>query len=71
MSSIFSLLPDILPMILPSAITVVKASDLDSQRDKSQDAPMIRQGAIIGKSDKMCATGTLCTGIDIPHQKTH
>ncbi|KAI1198152.1 RmlC-like cupin domain-containing protein [Nemania serpens] len=56
MSSIFSLLPDILPMILPSAITVVKATDLESQRQRSQDAPMIRQGAIIGKSDRMCAT---------------
>ncbi|KAI1114894.1 RmlC-like cupin domain-containing protein [Nemania sp. NC0429] len=56
MSSIFSLLPDILPMILPSAITVVKATDLESQRQKSQDAPMTRQGAIIGKSDRMCAT---------------
>ncbi|KAI0410127.1 RmlC-like cupin domain-containing protein [Xylaria palmicola] len=56
MSSIFSLLPDILPMILPSAITVVKATDLETQREKSKDSPMIRQGAIIGKSDRMCAT---------------
>ncbi|KAJ2999362.1 hypothetical protein NUW58_g25 [Xylaria curta] len=56
MSSIFSLLPDILPMIMPSAITVVKATDLETQREKSKDLPMIRQGAIIGKSDRMCAT---------------
>ncbi|KAI1122486.1 cupin domain-containing protein [Nemania abortiva] len=57
MSSIFSLLPDILPMIMPSAITVVKAADLETQRQqKSDDSPMIRQGAIIGKSDRMCAT---------------
>ncbi|KAI1420275.1 RmlC-like cupin domain-containing protein [Xylaria sp. FL1777] len=56
MSSIFSLLPDILPMIMPSAITVVKATDLETQRQKSKDSPMIRQGAIIGKSDRMCAT---------------
>ncbi|RYC65619.1 dyp-type peroxidase [Xylaria longipes] len=56
MSSLFSLLPDILPMILPSAITVVKATDLETQRKKSEDSPMIRQGAIIGKSDRMCAT---------------
>ncbi|KAI0512987.1 cupin domain-containing protein [Xylaria bambusicola] len=55
--SIFSLLPDILPMIMPSAITVVKATDLETQREKSKDSPMIRQGAIIGKSDRMCATG--------------
>ncbi|KAF2968076.1 hypothetical protein GQX73_g5523 [Xylaria multiplex] len=56
MSSIFSLLPDILPMIMPSAITVVKATDLETQRLKSKDSPMIRQGAIIGKSDRVCAT---------------
>ncbi|KAI0966438.1 RmlC-like cupin domain-containing protein [Xylaria arbuscula] len=57
MSSLFSLLPDILPMILPSAITVVKATDLETQREqKSKDSPMIRQGAIVGKSDRMCAT---------------
>ncbi|RWA06197.1 hypothetical protein EKO27_g8903 [Xylaria grammica] len=56
MSSIFSLLPDILPMIMPSAITVVKATDLQTQRERTKDSPMIRQGAIIGKSDRMCAT---------------
>ncbi|KAI1357292.1 cupin domain-containing protein [Xylaria arbuscula] len=55
--SIFSLLPDILPMIMPSAISVVKATDLETQREeKSRDSPMTRQGAIIGKSDRMCAT---------------
>ncbi|KAI5923997.1 hypothetical protein F4810DRAFT_666935 [Camillea tinctor] len=56
MESLFSLIPDLLPMILPSAVHVVKASDLEAQRD-AKDASMIRQGAIIGKSDKMCATG--------------
>ncbi|KAI1264853.1 cupin domain-containing protein [Xylariaceae sp. FL1019] len=55
MSSFFSLLPDILPMILPSAVTVVKGTDLEAQR-QSKDAAMIRQGALIGKSDRMCAT---------------
>ncbi|KAI0015421.1 cupin domain-containing protein [Xylariomycetidae sp. FL0641] len=55
MASIFSLLPDILPMIMPSAVHVTKGSDLEAQR-KAKDAPMIRQGAVIGKSEKMCAT---------------
>ncbi|KAI0160605.1 cupin domain-containing protein [Xylariaceae sp. FL1272] len=55
MSSFFSLLPDILPMILPSAVTVVKGTDLEAQR-QSKDAAMIRQGALIGKSDRICAT---------------
>ncbi|KAI1179009.1 RmlC-like cupin domain-containing protein [Nemania sp. FL0916] len=56
MSSILSLLPDILPMILPSAITVVKGTDLEAERQKSPDSPVMRQSAIIGKSDRMCAT---------------
>ncbi|TGJ75343.1 hypothetical protein E0Z10_g11003 [Xylaria hypoxylon] len=44
-------------MIMPSAITVVKATDLETQRRQSKDSsPMIRQGAIVGKSDRMCAT---------------
>ncbi|KAI1329780.1 cupin domain-containing protein [Xylariaceae sp. FL0255] len=54
MSGIFSLLPDILPMIMPSAVSVVKETDLKAQRQ--EDAVMIRQGAVVGKSDKMCAT---------------
>lgn len=55
--SIFSLLPDILPMILPSAVHVTKAEDLEAQRATGTNAGMVRQGAIVGKSDKMCATG--------------
>lgn len=55
--SIFSLLPDILPMILPSAVHVTKAEDLEAQRAAGSNSGMVRQGAIVGKSDKMCATG--------------
>ncbi|KAI3319357.1 cupin domain-containing protein [Xylariaceae sp. AK1471] len=58
--SIFSLLPDILPMIMPSAVSVIKATDLEAQRqEQSKDSRMIRQGAVIGKSDRMCATETI------------
>ncbi|KAI5864953.1 RmlC-like cupin [Durotheca rogersii] len=55
MSSLFSLLPDLLPMIMPSEVHITKASDLEAQRS-GKDAAMIRQGAVIGKSDRMCAT---------------
>ncbi|KAI6081348.1 RmlC-like cupin [Hypoxylon rubiginosum] len=55
MSGFFSLLPDLLPMIMPSEVQITKASDLEAQRD-GKDAAMIRQGAVIGKSDRMCAT---------------
>jgi hypothetical protein len=56
--SLFSLIPDILPMIMPSAVQITKATDLEMQRAGNQ-SPMIRQGAVIGKSDKMCATGEI------------
>ena len=54
--SLLSLLPDILPMIIPSEVQVTKASDLEAQR-AGKDSAMIRQGAVVGKTDKMCATG--------------
>lgn len=43
-------------MILPSAVHVTKAADLEAQRAENSSG-MIRQGALVGKSDKMCATG--------------
>ncbi|KAK6196813.1 hypothetical protein LQW54_011174 [Pestalotiopsis sp. IQ-011] len=58
MSSFFSLIPDILPMILPSTVQITKASELETQRSGNA-SPMIRQGAVIGKSDRMCATDTI------------
>ncbi|KAI4597259.1 hypothetical protein KJ359_004772 [Pestalotiopsis sp. 9143b] len=58
MSSFFSLIPDILPMILPSTVQIIKASELETQRSGNA-SPMIRQGAVIGKSDRMCATDTI------------
>lgn len=54
--SLLALLPDILPMIVPGEVHVTKASDLEAQR-AGKDSAMIRQGAVIGKTDKMCATG--------------
>ncbi|KAF7541100.1 hypothetical protein G7054_g824 [Neopestalotiopsis clavispora] len=56
--SFFSLIPDILPMILPSSVQITKASELETQRS-GNTSPMIRQGAVIGKSDRMCATDTI------------
>jgi len=42
-------------MIVPAAVQVTKEEDLKTQRE-GNNSPMIRQGAVIGKSDKMCAT---------------
>lgn len=58
MSGFFSLLPDLLPMIMPSEVQITKASELEAQRN-GKNAAMIRQGAVVGKSDRMCATGEL------------
>ncbi|KAF3017770.1 hypothetical protein E8E14_008117 [Neopestalotiopsis sp. 37M] len=44
--SFFSLIPDILPMILPSSVQITKASELETQRS-GNTSPMIRQGAVI------------------------
>ncbi|KAI1338394.1 cupin domain-containing protein [Xylariaceae sp. FL0016] len=55
MASFFSLIPDLLPMIMPSEVHVTTSSELEAQRS-GNDAAMIRQGAVISKSDKMCAT---------------
>lgn len=68
MSGFFSLLPDLLPMIMPSEVQITKASDLEAQRD-GKDAAMIRQGAVIGKSDRMCATGMTTTQQTYPFRK--
>lgn len=56
MMSLLALIPDILPMIMPGNVQVTKASDLEAQR-AGKDSAMIRQGAVVGKTDKMCATG--------------
>lgn len=50
-----SVLKDIVEMIVPSHVSVTKASDLDAGTGQTEG--MIRKGAIINKSDKICASG--------------
>jgi hypothetical protein len=56
MSSLFPLLQDIVPIMKGgSPVHVTKSTDLDSGTGQTEG--MIRKGAIINKSDKICASG--------------
>lgn len=55
MASAIPILQDLLPMILPSSVHVTKSSELDAGTGQTEG--MIRKGAIIDKSDKICASG--------------
>jgi hypothetical protein len=55
MSSLFPILKDLVPMIMPSSVHVTKATELDEGTGQTEG--MIRKGAIINKSDKVCASG--------------
>jgi hypothetical protein len=51
------ILRDILPIIVPGEVISVKAAEVDE--GTSQTEGMIRKGAIVGKCDKLCASGEI------------
>lgn len=55
MTSLLPIIKDILPIIMPSAVHITRASELDGGTGQTEG--MIRKGAIVGKSDKICASG--------------
>lgn len=55
MTSLLPIIKDIVPMIMPSHVHVTKASDLDESTG-GQTEGMIRKGAIVNKSEKICAS---------------
>ena len=55
MSAIIPILKDIIPMIIPSEVQVTKSTELDAGTPQTEG--MIRKGAIIGKSEHICASG--------------
>jgi len=69
MTSLLPLIEDILPMILPSSISVTKAKDVfppkpvsSGPERKGEEAPgpqVISRNAVVDKTSKMCATGRL------------
>lgn len=56
MTSLLPIVKDILPIIMPGAVHVTKSEDI--KESTGQTEGMIRKGAIVDKSDKLCASGT-------------
>lgn len=56
MASLIPVIKDILPIIHPGPVISVKSNELDDSTGQTQG--MIRKGAIVGKCDKLCASGT-------------
>ncbi|KAF4630676.1 hypothetical protein G7Y89_g7459 [Cudoniella acicularis] len=56
MTSLLPIIKDVIPIIMPAAVQVTKSSEI--QESTSQTEGMIRKGAIVDKSDKLCASGT-------------
>lgn len=57
--SFLPIIKDILPMIMPTRVHITKGSELDAGPTTGQTEGMIRKGAIINKSSKLCASGKL------------
>jgi len=55
MSALIPILKDIIPMIMPSEVQVTKSTELDAGIGQTEG--MIRKGAIIKKSEHICASG--------------
>jgi hypothetical protein len=55
MSSLIPILQDIIPMLRPGKVQVVKSTELDEGTGQTEG--MIRKGAIVGMSDHLCASG--------------
>jgi len=54
MSSLIPILQDIIPMLRPGKVQVVKSTELDEGTGQTEG--MIRKGAIVGMSDRLCAS---------------
>ncbi len=56
MTSLLPIIKDLVPIIMPSPIHITHASDLDEETGGTTEG-MIRKGAIVNKSSKICASG--------------
>ena len=57
MSSFIPILRDIIPIIMPSEVQVTKSTELDAGTGQTEG--MIRKGAIVKKSEHICASGRI------------
>lgn len=53
--SFLPIIKDLLPIVMPSSVQVTKSTELDAGTGQTEG--MIRKGAIVNKSDKICASG--------------
>jgi hypothetical protein len=58
MASLLPIISDIIPMIIPSTTHVTHARDLEPSHP-TVEGPVIKRPAVVGKCDKMCASGEL------------
>ncbi|KZL70339.1 cupin domain-containing protein [Colletotrichum tofieldiae] len=56
MASLIPLINDLLPMIIPSSVSVTKASTLRASDATLQPGSANEADAVVGKSDKLCAS---------------
>ncbi|KAL1852868.1 hypothetical protein VTK73DRAFT_9122 [Phialemonium thermophilum] len=60
MASLLPLLQDLLPMIMPSSVHIARARDIvESPADEPRGVRVVQREAIVGRTDKMCATVTV------------
>ncbi|GJC84455.1 hypothetical protein ColLi_07293 [Colletotrichum liriopes] len=59
MASLIPLINDLLPMIIPSSVSVTKASTLRASDATLQPGSANEADAVVGKSDKLCASDTI------------
>ncbi|GKT65125.1 cupin domain-containing protein [Colletotrichum tofieldiae] len=59
MASLIPLINDLLPMIIPSSVSVTKASTLRASDATLQPGSANEADAVVGKSDKLCASDTV------------
>lgn len=66
MASFIPIIQEILPMLMPSSISVTRASEIfppapppaeGSPRDTSGGVRVVSRDAVVNKTDKMCVTG--------------
>ncbi|OLN96951.1 hypothetical protein CCHL11_07427 [Colletotrichum chlorophyti] len=59
MASLIPLINDLLPMIVPSSVSVTKANTLRSPDATLQPTSANEVDAVVSKSDKLCASDTI------------
>ena len=57
MASLLSLVSELLPMVMPASVDIVRASDLEPTYP-TVEGPVIQRQAVVNKCDRMCTSGS-------------